>query len=116
MNYQRIYNQLIERAQHRVIDGYSERHHIVPRCMNGSDDRSNLVALTPEEHFVAHVLLVKMFPEQKNLICAVSRMCQGHKGFRRRKMYGWLRRRFIIRVSEITSKRQSGEGNSHFGK
>lgn len=111
MNYKRIYNALIERAKTRLLEGYVERHHIVPRCMGGSDDRSNLVALTPEEHFLAHVLLVKIHPEEKNLILAVQKMCRGRKGRRSRKMYGWLRRRHSERMSEI----HSGEGNSQFG-
>jgi len=39
MNYQRIYNQLIERAQseNRVKsrEFYFEAHHIIPKCMGG---------------------------------------------------------------------------------
>ena len=62
MNYKKIYNALIERAQNRIIDGYAEKHHIIPRCMNGTDDKENIVELTPEEHFVAHQLLVKILP------------------------------------------------------
>jgi hypothetical protein len=34
-----------------------ETHHIVPRCMGGTDDPSNLVRLTFEEHVEAHHIL-----------------------------------------------------------
>ncbi|MFZ4600029.1 MAG: HNH endonuclease [Terrimicrobiaceae bacterium] len=62
MKYNLIYAQLIARAKERgCIDGYVERHHILPRCLGGSDDSSNLVALTAREHFVAHLLLAKMY-------------------------------------------------------
>ena len=67
MNYSAHYNRLIERARSRVLDGYSERHHVIPRCMGGGNDPSNLVRLTPEEHFVAHQLLVKMNPHNRRL-------------------------------------------------
>lgn len=46
MNYEQIYNQLIDRARTRVLTGYKERHHITPRCIGGNDDVSNLVDLT----------------------------------------------------------------------
>ena len=52
MNYKRIHNNIIERAKNRTLKGYKERHHIVPRCMGGTDEPENLVELTPEEHFV----------------------------------------------------------------
>ena len=112
MNYQKHYDLLIGRARNRVLsEGYIERHHIVPKCMGGANSVENLVALTPEEHFVAHVLLVKIHPEHDGLICAVNKMCRGLKGRRKRKLYGWLKRRF----SEAQSRRQTGSGNSQFG-
>lgn len=111
MNYQRIYDQLIERSRARIPpEGYVEHHHIVPRCLGGTDEKENIAILTPEEHFVAHVLLVKIHPEHRKLIVAVSRMCKG-KGRKRRKLYGWLKRRH----SECMKERQSGKGNSQYG-
>ena len=41
-------------------EGYSERHHIVPRKLGGSNDKQNLVRLSAREHFVCHRLLTKM--------------------------------------------------------
>ena len=43
MNYQRIYNQIIERAKTRQLEGYVEKHHIIPRCLGGLDDKENIV-------------------------------------------------------------------------
>lgn len=109
MDYKRIYDSIIERAKERVPEGYVERHHIVPSCMGGSDDKHNLVALTPEEHFLCHVLLVKIYPEHTGLIYAVNMMCTGHAGKRkRRKIYGWLKRRYS-KQRKIDAK---GSGNS----
>lgn len=75
MNYQRIYDQIIVRARERQIDGYKEKHHIVPRCMNGSDKSSNIVELTAKEHFVCHRLLTKIHPDNTKLIHAFWMMC-----------------------------------------
>ena len=41
---------------------YYESHHIIPRCLGGSDDAQNLILLTPREHFLAHYLLCKIHP------------------------------------------------------
>jgi hypothetical protein len=62
MNYQRQYNLLIAKAQDcGMACGYTERHHIVPRSVGGTDDSSNIVVLTAREHFIAHMLLAKMY-------------------------------------------------------
>lgn len=89
MNYKNIYEALITRAQNRQLEGYVERHHILPRCMNGTDDPSNLVELTPEEHFVAHQLLVKIYPDVDKLIFALAVM----SGKNNNKAFGWHRRK-----------------------
>jgi len=112
MNYKLHYNKLIERAKERKLDCYTESHHIIPRCMNGSDDKDNLVNLTAREHFVAHILLVKIYPEEKGLINAVDMMTKGQdKRKIHNRMYGWLKEKF----SETQSKRQRGEKNSQYG-
>jgi len=74
MNYTKIYNSLIEKAQNRELSGYKEVHHITPRCLGGSDDKSNLVALTAREHFIAHKLLTKIYPDNPKLYYAFGCM------------------------------------------
>ncbi len=39
------------------------RHHIVPRCLKGTNKKINLVILSPREHFIVHHLLWKAFPQ-----------------------------------------------------
>jgi hypothetical protein len=51
----------IDSLKSQVIDGYSEKHHIIPKSMGGTDARSNLIALTPRQHFVAHWMLWKAY-------------------------------------------------------
>lgn len=93
MDYFRIYDMLIDRARNREIQIYTERHHIVPRCMGGSDELSNLVRLTPEEHFIAHQILVKMYPREGKLKFALQAMLMDTGNQKRgNKEYGWIRR------------------------
>jgi hypothetical protein len=108
MNYKKIYNSLIERSRHRVLEGYYEKHHIVPRCLGGSDDVENLANLTPEEHYLAHQLLVKIYPDNASLLKAAVMMIPNRPS---NKLYGWLRRKF----SEVQSTSQTGSSNSQFG-
>ena len=98
MNYKKIYNDLINRGRHRVplLDIYTESHHIVPKCMDGDNSIENLVNLTPEEHYLAHQLLVKIHSDNKSLIYALSAMCMSADSknmIRNNKMYGWIKRK-----------------------
>lgn len=57
------------------VDGYKERHHIVPKCMGGTDDEQNLIDLTAREHFIAHKLLCEDNPSHRGLAKAWFMMC-----------------------------------------
>lgn len=95
MDSPKIYRSLIERARTRVLDGYAERHHVIPRCMGGDNSAENIVRLTPEEHYVAHLLLVKIHPGNHSLVRAAMLMSGKCSRFTQRsnKFYGWLRRK-----------------------
>ena len=109
MLYGAHYDRLIERARNRVLVGYRERHHVVPRCMGGDNSPQNLVYLTGEEHYVAHQLLVKMYPLVGGLATAVVFMAKQSTG---NKAYGWLRRRF----GKAKSEARRGKKSPNFGK
>jgi hypothetical protein len=71
MDYQKIYNQIIERAKNRMLEGYKEKHHVIPKCLGGNNDRKNIVELTAREHFLCHMLLHEMYPQNVKLIKAL---------------------------------------------
>ena len=106
MNYEKHYNKLIENCRNRIEEPeYSENHHIVPRCQGGKDVDDNIVAMKPEEHFVAHQLLCKLYPTNHALAKAVAGMCRSSsKNPRTNKWYSWIRKRYSASVS--------GENNS----
>lgn len=60
MNYSLLYNKLILNAKNRKKFINSERHHIIPKFMGGSNKTENMVYLTAKEHFIAHHLLWKI--------------------------------------------------------
>lgn len=75
MNYQKLYDTLILRSKNRVPPtDYTEKHHIIPRCMGGTDDTSNLTPLLLREHFLAHLLLSKIYPNNLGLLLAIIMM------------------------------------------
>ena len=77
MNYEKVYNQIIERARIRIfdVDQYVEMHHVVPRCTGGTNSNENLVKLTAREHFICHWLLSRMFIDNVKLAYAFRTMC-----------------------------------------
>ncbi len=58
--YSRWYWRLMESRKNLTRKDYVERHHIIPRSLGGTNERSNIVRLTAREHFIAHLLLVRM--------------------------------------------------------
>jgi len=70
MNHKKIYEKIIEKAKSENRQKlarnnknyiYYENHHIIPVCLNGSDDRENLVLLMPKEHYICHKLLTYIY-------------------------------------------------------
>lgn len=79
MNYQKIYDAIIQKAKskNRVKlrknqNGYIyyENHHIIPKCLSGTDDKENLVLLTAREHFVCHKLLTYIYKGNRRIVNA----------------------------------------------
>lgn len=93
MNYLKLHDNLIELAKKhtprqrlefrnpndiRLNDDtiYTEKHHIVPRHANGSNDEENLISLLPEEHYIIHLLRYKIY-NNKNDFLAVRFIVNG---------------------------------------
>lgn len=82
MNYQKIYNNICNRGKQRILDVgvYSERHHIIPKCLGGTDVDSNITILTAKEHYLCHLILsTKLYPDNYKLAYALYSMCVRHK-------------------------------------
>jgi hypothetical protein len=84
MNYKRIYNSIVENAnkqnRKKKAGVLYERHHIVPKSIGGSNNRDNLVLLTPKEHYICHRLLVEIHkgtPNENKMYYAMWCMVNG---------------------------------------
>jgi hypothetical protein len=131
MNYEKIYQQLIDRAITRTLTGYKERHHIVPKCMGGDNSKLNLVDLTAREHFIAHKLLCKIYPTNKGIQLALWAMVNWNSSKNQREYkvssreYGRLRLEVIeiIRETQLnrvhaphSTETKQKISNAHTGK
>jgi hypothetical protein len=63
MNYRKLYDAICYRGQEKRKLDYFEKHHIVPKCIGGNDDKNNLTELTAREHYIVHWLLHKIYPD-----------------------------------------------------
>ena len=58
--YTKCYYSIIDRAQQRTLQGYTEKHHIIPKSFGGSNRKENIAVLTAREHYICHLLLTRM--------------------------------------------------------
>jgi hypothetical protein len=75
MDWHKIYHNIIQKAKIREGGEYTERHHIIPKCLGGNNSKENLVRLTGREHFIIHKILVILYPDNKSLKFALWAMC-----------------------------------------
>lgn len=89
---------------------YKEIHHIIPKKMGGSNDKENLIALTPREHFIVHLLLTKMTKglDKKYMFHALNLMAYTRKVKLTSITYSYIKENY--------SKENSGYKNIIFGK
>jgi hypothetical protein len=117
MNYEKIYNILIDNAKNRQIDGYTESHHVIPKSMGGSDDKENLVLLTAREHYIAHNLLHRIYKNAEMRYAFVLMVNAENK--RQQRDYKITSRMYETAKrlnSEETSRRCLGKQKHNVGK
>ena len=131
MNHQKIYESIIQKAkfenriklrknQENYI--YYENHHIIPKCLGGSDEEKNKVLLTAREHYICHKLLTYIYKENRKIVCAFHMMTfnkriNKHNKTSRDYMYA----RELISSTPISMETRKklyhgGEKNPMFGK
>ena len=131
MDYLKLYKELIKTRQQRekIADEYYEKHHFLPKSIfndeiarktisnkniSKQDDPSNIVYLSAREHFVAHLLLVKIF-ENHSTNCYIKMLYAANLMKSRTNSsssYEWFRKKY----SEMRSKELIGKPSLAKGK
>jgi len=115
MDYKKIYNNLIQKRRNFPIfkeKEYCENHHIIPRCMDGSENKNNLVNLSAREHFIAHELLCKIYPKNHSLLFSLWRMFNSNN--KRTMLYQFSSKEYEktkIKFSKMISNIMTGKNN-----
>ena len=121
--YYKWYKLLIQKACERGgVEGYSERHHIIPRSLGGGNTSSNLVALTAREHYMSHLLLFKHYKSIGNssamykMGLAIQLMKNGKSSPLSTFSSGAKSSVVYAAVKEAISSAMTGTGNPMYGK
>lgn len=139
MDYRKIHDSIIDRARTRVLQGYLEKHHIIPKCLGGDNSKSNIIKLTAKEHYLVHRLLIRLYPEEYKLAYALFAMTLKNSKTKGRLVFSsrayeeaklmmsiatkerlkhnnvWLGRKHS-KSSIIKMKQRRGENHHNFGK
>lgn len=115
MNYEKVYYSFI--SDRRAKEGlarqsYFERHHILPRSLGGGDEKENLIDLTPEDHFFAHLLLARIHGRYmwSTLFLMSGDRWNNKKGVGLRSAYGLARREWSEFAKTIEGKKGADNG------
>ena len=97
--------------------GYYERHNIIPKSIGGANSESNLTYLTARQHFLCHLLLLKMTTgnQKKSMAFAYFGMRRSNskkKGGR----YDSINSKLYEKYRKTAAKEISGENNPFYGK
>jgi hypothetical protein len=132
MNYLKIYNEIIKEAQNKnriklkkINENYVyyECHHIIPKCLGGTNIKENLVLLTAKEHFICHKLLTYIYKGNRKIALAFHKMSYGiHKNKYHLSSRDYEYARLLISTIPISDetkeklKNIKGEKHPMFGK
>jgi hypothetical protein len=119
MNYRKLYFSIVEKRKVNIPEGYTEKHHVIPRSLGGDNSKDNLVALTAREHFICHLLLTKMYERYtlewyKMTHAFLMMKCSNLRQDRHysSRFYEYMKRDFSLVMRRATL----GDKNSNYGK
>lgn len=121
MDYKKHYNLLMGKRTNNPPSEhvYSERHHIIPVSLGGTNNKNNLVILTAREHFVAHMLLAEMYPKLSKAWISMNCAFRFMRGNPNEDSLRYTNSRYYeLKMSDAAlamSISQKGEKNSQFG-
>ena len=117
ITYEEFINRILEtRGRHGCGDEYFETHHIIPKCLDGTNDEENLIDLFAREHFVAHKLLALENPENDKLIYTWHMMAHMKRDGRDYELTEEEYEEVKVAFSQALSGARMGENNPNWGR
>ena len=123
MNYVNVYYSIIKNRLDNPVEGYVERHHIVPKSEGGTDNDDNIVALTAREHYICHLLLAKIYDDHKMYSAVVFMQAAKERWPSRTfkfnsRLYEFFRKEFSKKskgrkMSDVAKQKLSQNNGSH---
>src|ERR1035437_6792830 len=104
--YTDTYFKILHNAKTKIYTERTETHHIIPRCLGGTDEDSNLIKLSLREHYIAHLILIRMVIGNSNkakLVHALIMMSKTREDFTRfnSSLYELTKERYMSKGSRI---------------
>lgn len=103
----RRYNFVIQKGS---VNTGGEVHHILPKSLYPSftQDKGNLVRLSPKAHFICHLLLWKI-TNTREMLFAFSCMKNTMGVLRTSRLYQESKQEFYSKISELSSERMKSD-------
>jgi len=113
--YQKWYFKLIKHFKNRHNELINfEVHHIIPKSLNGTNYKNNLIKVSPKEHYILHRLLVKFTKNEANqkMKSALYMMSLSNKQLSRYYVYRVKNRKELLKNHNY----QKGSKNSNYNR
>lgn len=113
------YYNIIENRKQNPAAGYTERHHIIPKSLGGDNKKENIVTLTAKEHFICHLLLVKMTTDKEKAKMSYALRCLANQENHLQERYKITSRMYNVVKSltrEAIGSIMKGKDNPFYGK
>jgi len=114
--YKQWHDNIIARGKNRILTGYKEKHHIIPKSLGGNNSKENLVELTAREHFIVHMLLCKFTKgyAKRSMLYAFKCMCYYKKDGRDYKINSRIAQKLRSEL-KFSKKHLDNLRKSHLG-
>lgn len=80
--YFKRYMKFIDSCSKTKHFGYTEKHHIIPKSLGGTDDPNNIIILSGRQHFLAHWMLWKAYQNDKTTFAFWAMKMNSKREFR----------------------------------
>jgi hypothetical protein len=124
MDHQKVYNKIIENALNENRINHNgiqyEKHHIIPKCLEGNNKKENIVLLIPREHYICHKLLTYIYPNNTKILYAFYMMSliknkkEAYKISSKDYAYAKERCGLLLTTEEVKQKRKENAFNKKY--